>query len=342
MALNYTQRLQNLQQRKYDPEIRKAILSESFGRKVLPENVEYLLEATRPIDNKYNEKTIEASTRVRNHLEEGFRLHFSRAYRTQGSVRTKTNIRTYSDIDLLTIIDRYFFVGPGVPNDNPYTESDHDDDICEMRKQAIKILKDIYDEVDDTGSKCISIKNKSLNRKVDVVFSFWYNTKQYIDNQSAEYYRGVYLYDFIKKQREVDYPFATISLVNSKGDSTYDGSRKGIRLIKNLRSDNDQIDLSSFKLTSIVHSINNRDLLYTGPGSEINIAQSISDQLARLIEEKEYRINIESPNGIEKPLKDDTCVSEMKKLKKDLDELIIDCASEIKNSMVIKREITSY
>lgn len=342
MALNYAKRLENLQQRKYDPELKKAMVSESFGKKVVPENIEYLLEATKPIDSKYNEKTIEASTRVKNHLEKEFQLHFMRAYRTQGSVRTKTNIRTYSDIDLLTIIDRYFFVGPGVVNSNPYTESDHNDDICEMRRQTIKILRNVYDEVDDSGCKCVSIKNKSLNRKVDVVFAFWYNTKQYEDSSFNEYYRGVFLFDFQKKQREVDYPFATIDQVNSKGDSTYDGSRKGIRLIKNLRSDNDKIDLNSFKLTSIVHSIGNNELSYTGPGSELNIAQSVSGQLTRLIDDKVYRINIKSPNGIEKPLKDDACVSEMEKLKKDLDELILDCKSELSKSLTIKREILSY
>ena len=342
MALNYSQRLQNLQQRKYDPELRKSMVSEAFGKSFVPENIEYLLEATKSIDSKYNEKTIEASTRVKNHLENEFQLHFLRAYRTQGSVRTKTNIKTYSDIDLLTIIDRYFFVGPGVANDNPYTASDHDDDILEMRKQATKILRKIYDEVDDSGSKCISIKNKSLNRKVDVVFAFWYNTKQYEDNQNNEYYRGIHLYDFPKKQREADFPFATIGQVNSKGDNTYDGSRKGTRLIKNLRADNENIDLNSFKLTSIVHSIKSNDLEYTGVGSEINIAQSISSQLTRLIDDKEFRINIDSPNGMEKPLKDDACVSEMKKLKKDLDELIIDCASELRHSLTVKKGILNY
>src|SRR5688572_24601199 len=114
MALNYYQRLQNLQQRKYDPQLRKSLISESFGKGLVPENIEYLLEATKPISNTYNNLTVEAATRVQTHLERGFNLHFDRAYRTQGSVRTNTNIKTYSDIDLLSIIDKYNYLGFGV------------------------------------------------------------------------------------------------------------------------------------------------------------------------------------------------------------------------------------
>jgi hypothetical protein len=341
MALNYYQRLQNLQQRKYDPQLRKSLISESFGKGVLPENIEYLLEATKPINNTYNNQTIEAANRVQNHLEKALNLHFSRAYRTQGSVKTKTNIRTYSDIDLLSIIDKYYFLGPGVANNNPYTGSNHDDDIIEMRRQAVIILKQVYNTVDDSGSKCISIENKSLNRKVDIVFAFWLNSLQYEQNNSNEYYRGIYLFDFPKKQREADYPFATIGQVNSKGDATSDGSRKGIRLLKNLRSDSDKINLTSFMLTTVVHSINNSDLFFLTPGTEINIAMAISRQLEKMINDSQFRKNVESPNGLEKPLNEDTCIPSLEELKKDLDQLILDCAGEIKNER-LQKSILNY
>jgi hypothetical protein len=341
MALNYYQRLQNIQKRKYDPDIKKSILSESFGRKTVPENIEYLLESTKPIPNDYNQKTIEAANRVQKHLERDFNLHFSRAYRMQGSVRTKTNIKTHSDIDLLTIIDRYHFVGVGVPNESPYTASDPNEDIWELRKQATKILKDKYDLVDDSGSKCISIINQNLKKEVDIVFAYWLNSKKYLENNQNEYYRGIYLYDFPKKKKESDYPFATIGQVNSKGDETRDGSRKGIRLLKNLRADNESIDLNSFVLSSIVHSIDSINLNYLNVGYEINIAQNISAQLSRLIDEKDFRENITSPNGLERPLKDDTCVKHLKTLKSDLDQLIIDCAGEFR-SHTIQKAILNY
>ena len=187
-------------------------------------------------------------------------------------------------------------------------------------------MKSIYDEVDTKGKKNITIKNKSLNRKVDIVFSFWYNSKKY-EETSDEYYRGIYLYDFSKNEKILDYPFAHIDQVNLKGDNTNDGSRKGIRLLKTLRADNPEIDLNSFLLTTIVHSIDNPELYYYR-GQEINIAKALSVQLHKLISDSSFRNNIKSPNGMEKPLQD-KIVPDLKKLRSDLDELITDVQNEI-------------
>lgn len=326
MAIDYEKRLQNLQARRYDNELNESVLTKSFSSTTIPKNVKYLMETMVKIDKKYNERTIEAAKRVQKHLEDRYDLHFSRAYRTQGSVTTSTNIKVHSDFDLLTIIDRYHFNGIGVPTKNPYTDSEPNSDIKKLRSQSEKIMEDIYDEVDKTGKKNISIFNKSLNRKVDIVFCFWYNAKKY-EETSNEYYRGTYLFDFTKDERILDYPFAHISQVNAKGDNTNDGSRKAIRLIKTLNADNDQIDLNSFHLTTIVHSIENNELHYIR-GNEIKIAKAVSVQLDKIISNPEYRKSVESPNGTEKPLKDDT-VDGMKKLKADLDELIADVHKEL-------------
>jgi hypothetical protein len=86
MAINYAQRLANLQARKFDTELNESILSKSAAAAYVPENVKYLLEAMRPIDQKYNTRTLEAANRIQKHLEDGFQLHFDRDYRTQGSV----------------------------------------------------------------------------------------------------------------------------------------------------------------------------------------------------------------------------------------------------------------
>lgn len=338
--LNYTQRLANLQGRKFDRELNESLISKSFSSSQLPDNVKYMVELMRPIDNKYNEKTLEAAERVRNHLEKGFVLHFNRAYRTQGSVRTRTNIKVHSDFDLLVIIDRYHYPQESDPK-NVYSASDPNEDIHELRKQAVKILKDIYDEVDDSGEKSISIFNKSLNRKVDIVFGFWFHSKKY-DETSDEHYRGIYLYKFPTKTRVKDFPFATINNVNHKGDSTSDGSRRGIRLLKNLKADSDpKICLSSFHLTTIVHSIENILINYSS-GEELKIATAISQELDKLINDNSYRKGVTSPNGIENPLKEDSLLPEIKKLKSDLDSLIADSAKEILKSSNIQRAILTY
>ncbi|QCK15566.1 hypothetical protein [Mangrovivirga cuniculi] len=326
MAIDYERRLQNLQARRFDKELNESVLTKSFSSTSIPKNIKYLMESMVKIDKKYNDRTLEAAKRVQKHLENGYDLHFSRAYRTQGSVTTSTNIKVHSDFDLLTIIDRYHFNGIGVPNNNPYTDSEPNSDIKKLRSQSEKIMDNIYDEVDKSGKKNISIFNKSLNRKVDIVFCFWFNSKKYEDTLN-EYYRGVYLFDFTEDERILDYPFAHISQVNTKGDNTNDGSRKGIRLLKTLKADNEEIDLSSFHLTTIVHSIQNSELYFL-KGKEIDIAKAISNQLQKLINDPEYRRNVESPNGTEKPLKDDT-IDGMKTIKSDLDELIADVHKEL-------------
>lgn len=343
-VLNYTKRLANLQNRRFDKELNESLISKSFSALDIPDNVKYLVESMLPIDQKYNSRTIDAVNRVQEHLQDGFNLHFNRAYRTQGSVRTGTNIKVHSDIDLLTIIDKYFY--PEVSNGNTYTDTYPNEDIKELRRQATRILKGKYDVVDETHDKCVSIFNKSLNRKVDVVFGFWYNSQKYEQTKGEgndEYYRGIYLYKFPNGPRELDYPFAHIHQVNSKGDSTTDGSRRGIRLLKTLRADSDieLKSLKSFHLTTIVHSIDNNKLAYSR-GNEISIAKAMSEEMNKLIQDPKYRKGIKSPNGTESPLEKDEIVSEIKNLKGDLDTLIEDSSREILNSQVIKKAILTY
>lgn len=338
-TLNYTKRLDNLQKRKFDPELNESLLSKSFSSREIPDNIKYMIESMRPIDQKYNEKTLEAASRVQKHLQDGLNLHFQRVYKTQGSVRTNTNIKVHSDFDLLTIIDRYYY--PEVSNGNLYTESNPEEDIKELRNQSTKILKDIYTEVDDSGDKSISVFNKSLNRKIDIVFCFWYYSNKYLETMN-EFYKGIYLFNFPSKRKILDYPFATISNVNYKGDNTTDGSRRGIRLLKTLKADSDnKIDLSSFHLTTIVHSIENNNLQYC-PGNELNIARSISTELNKLLQDPSYRKVVKSPNGTETPLEKETIVPEIRKIKDDLDTLIEDSSKELLRSPLINRTILAY
>jgi hypothetical protein len=339
-TLDYTKRLQSIQDRRFDRELNESFLTKSFSASDIPDNIKYMVESMRPIDKKYNDRTITAANRVQKHLESGFELHFNRAYKTQGSLITATNIKVHSDFDLLAIIDRYHYNDPQVPNSSDYTESDPNEDIKELRKQSIKILKGIYDEVDDTGEKSISIFNKSLNRKVDIVPAFWFHSKPYVEKKD-EYYKGIYLYKFPNGPKIKDFPFAHIHQVNAKGDNTNDGSRRGIRLLKTLNADNEEIDLNSFQLTTIVHSIEN-NLIYYKNGGELAIAKCISAELSNLIENQSHRESVKSPNGTETPLSKSSIVGNLKKLKEDLDLLIEDSSKELVKSLILEKAITNY
>jgi hypothetical protein len=317
-------------------------MSESLSARSLPPDIVYLVESMRPIDKKYNDKTIEAAENVQNHLEREFNLHFRRAYKTQGSVRTATNIKLYSDIDLLTVIDSYMYLQG--PVRDPYTKSNPDDDIKLLRSEATRILKDIYDIVDVSNDKCISIFNKSLKRKVDIVFGFWYNSEKYEEDYN-EHYRGIHLYNFPHgpKKQPADFPFAHINNVNYKGEQTNDGSRRAVRLLKTLRADSDlELKvLKSFELTTIAHSIEDEKLYYR-TGRELSIAIALSEKMKLLIENSSMRMATKSPNGTEFPLIKDGIVPEMKSLKADLDILIEDASRDIMHSTAIEKAILTY
>ncbi|RZK17802.1 MAG: hypothetical protein EOO43_13140 [Flavobacterium sp.] len=250
---------------------------------------------------------------------------------------TNSHIKV-SDFDLLVIIDRYHYVAPGIPVVSPY-EGEPKDDISELRMQSFKILNDIYDEVDDSNEKCITIFNKALHRKVDVVFGFWYNTQKY-NETSDEFYRGI---KFKPIQTQPDFPFAHIRIVNAKGDTTIDGSRMGVRLLKTLKEDCEEnlSDIKSFQLTSLVHSIDNSILSYQA-GNEIKIAQSISSPLGKVINDDEFRKTIESPNGIEKEVIPAPLTKKLQRLKIDLDTLIEDATKDLRNSASLQKTILTY
>lgn len=338
MAINYTKGLQNIQNRKFDGALNESLTTKSFSSTDIPENIKYLWESMQEIPAKSNAKTIDAGEKVKTHLEQELKLHFNRDYRTQGSVTTKTNIAVHSDYDLLTIVGKYHYVAPPLTVTNPYTESNADTDIKELRSQAETILKKWYDEVEPKG-KSIKIFNKALYRYVDVVCGFWNNTIDY-EQTGSEVNRGIYLYDFDLKRKKSDYPFSHIYYVNQKGDHTNDGSRKAIRLLKNVKNDSDvKIELSSFALTTIVHSIDNKKLFYT-TGSELSITQTISDQLDILINDPSYRSKVQSPNRTEAPLTEDT-VPEMQKMKNDLDAILKDSVREL-SSPFIKARMLNY
>ncbi len=328
-VIDYIQRLDNIQARKFDSSINESLISKSFSRTDIPADIKYLREITTPLGRLYNNKTIDAGSRVKNHLKNGLDLHLSIAYRNQGSVMTDTNIKVHSDFDLLTIIDRYHYTGEGVPNNNPYTETNPISDIELLREQTIDILKKQYDEIDLSGSKSISIFNKNLKRKVDVVFCYWYNTVKY-ESSRDEYYRGVYLFDFDKNEKILDYPFAHIQSVNTKGVYTNGGSKKAIRMLKNIKADSNN-ELTSFQLTSIVHSIDN-NLLPASLGDELSLAQQVSFELSALINNNGYRKSVKSPNGTEYPLIGENCIEQLINLKDELDTLIRDVKSNLKYS----------
>ncbi|RYY91037.1 MAG: hypothetical protein EOO15_00415 [Chitinophagaceae bacterium] len=328
--LNYTRRLENLRDRRFDKELNESLLTKTFSAGTLPEDLRYLAESMQPIDQKYNQKTLTAAENVMNHLKKGLDLPFGLAYKYQGSVMTSTNIKTHSDIDLLTVINNYSYIQK-TPVPNPY-EGDPNSDIINLRTKALNLLKGIYVDVDDKGAKSITIVNKSLKRTVDIVPSFWYNSDKYYETND-EFYRGVHLFDFVKKHKlKADYPFAHIKNVQNRGNLTNDGFRKAVRLLKTLKADADsEVNISSFQITSLVYSMPAADVSYT-PGAELTIAENVSKFITKMLDDQAFRNSIQNPNKTEYPFENSDTVPHLRSLREDLDQLIADCKSELKNA----------
>lgn len=63
-SLDYTKRLVSLQNRKFDRELNESLISKSFSSRDIPDNVKYLVETMRPIDQKYNERTLDSAKEI--------------------------------------------------------------------------------------------------------------------------------------------------------------------------------------------------------------------------------------------------------------------------------------
>jgi hypothetical protein len=329
MKKNYTQRLAKLKNRRYDDHIQKAILSESFSDITIGESVKYALESMSEIDPKYTKATYVASENIQNHLTPGLRNKgLTVEYRHQGSVETNMHIKLHSDIDILVFTDKYHAIEPPLPVPNPYL-GDPLADLKELRVECFRILDSVYNQVDNTHSKAIRVFPTNPKRKVDVVLSNWFNTVDW-HNSSNEKHRGIHVYDKDKHTREKDYPFLHISNVNLKDSIVNGGLRKLVRLLKTLKVDADfEIKISSFEITSIVYDMSNLSL-NKSKLHELLLLNEASTQFEKLINDKTYRENLVSPNGMEIVFgADQSKVLELKKLKLELDELIQDIAEEL-------------
>jgi len=329
MRKNYTQRLEKLQKRRLDDQLQKAILSESFSDVRISESVKYALESMSPIDPNYTKNTYLASENIRNILTKGLNNKgLSVEYRHQGSVETDTHIKLHSDIDILVFTEKYHSMEPPLTPSNPY-QGDPLADLKELRQECYSVLNSTYNQVDNSKPKSIQVFPTNPKRKVDVVPANWVNTQDY-QTTSNEKYRGIHIYNKDDHSRQKDFPFLHIANIKAKDSAVNGGVAKLVRLLKTLKVDADyEIKLSSFEITSIVYGMDNQSL--TKPKyQELLLLNEGSRQLDRLINNKQYRESLMSPNGMENVFgTSESKIVELKKLKLELDELIEDITEEL-------------
>lgn len=287
-------RLDKLNLRRTDDSIVEAkLLNEAYRNIAQSDSVKYVIGAMQPIDPEYTKNTYKQAERVRSQLEN--RLTDTCEFKYQGSVTNDTHIKAKSDIDLLVIIDKFFTLeNPQVPK-SPY-KGDPLKDLLSLRKEAEDALDSAFPqaEVDKTGSKSISIEGGSLTRKVDVVPSNWYNTNKYAETGS-DIYRGVQILDKSVPTRLANTPFLHNAWIDHKDVNTGGGMRKACRLMKSLKYDSENIDLSSYDIVSIAFNIPDASLTYP-QGGELLILSACLDYCRQLQMNSALRESIEVPD----------------------------------------------
>tara|TARA_R110000850_G_scaffold83838_6_gene179915 strand:+ start:132 stop:1169 length:1038 start_codon:yes stop_codon:yes gene_type:complete len=293
--MNYTEALKRMKGRR-DPEA--VITLESYGKLKEEDPVKYLVGAMAEIPARYTEITYKEAGKVQNQILKGLgRIGLSAEFRYQGSVTKNTHIIAYSDIDVLSLEERFHTVErpqvPAIPyKGNPVA------DLCQMRELIGGTLSGAFPKatVDSSKAKCINISGGSLSRSVDVVPSNWYNTNQWVETGN-EVYRGVYILDYHKKEREPDTPFIHTALFVQRDQNSAGNLRRLVRLCKSLRYDSGRGDMpSSYDIEALIYAMGDQ-LLCWGQGEEIQLARSCSIWLMRIAEDDRLRASLIVPDG---------------------------------------------
>lgn len=255
----------------------KKSFSDELATVSYSEVLTYIRLAMKGVEPEYTQKSKDAGERVKEHLTKTLS---DVVFRYQGSVMTDTHIKGYSDIDLLTICDKFYtYDAPKVKNilesveqrarywqtsitkmENEVNTSSYQgntlQDLRQLRLDSESILTDVYDICDTTKPKSIKIKNQSLNREVDVVIANWYDDVSSIINDKGEY-RGIQVYNKDTNSKgDPDYPFLSIKRINEKSADTNGRLKRMIRFLKNVKADSNQdIDLSSFDINAVCYDI---------------------------------------------------------------------------------------
>lgn len=328
---DYRVKNQKLQSRRFDTDSRTFSLSESYYKKAYGESTTYALESMLPISRTYTENTYKACERIQNQLKPGLKEYdIDVSFQYQGSVPADIHIKLYSDIDMLTLHERFYSLQPPQVVPNPY-KGNPLDDLQELRKKTYRILDTVYPacKIDDTSSKCLTISGGSLNRTIDIIPSNWYNALIYANNPTPNN-RGIMILDRDKNERIINFPFLHIYWIDEKDRRVNGNERRMIRLLKSLKADADEeIKVSSYDIASLIYRMEDHGLQVGH--NRLKLLQNTNEYLLKVINDNSFREGLYVANGTRKIFCDEGAkATEVAKLQRELQELIVEIAREIR------------
>lgn len=329
---DYKLKLEKLKNRRQDIITKAFSVTENFNKRYYGDSTIYALEAMEEINSDYTANTYKQVERVQHQLKPGLKEYgIDVDFRYQGSVPTNTHIKLYSDIDLLTIHQRFYTLEPPLVPAIPYNGNPLED-LKDLRSKTLEILEKAYPacDIDDTGGKALTISGGSLNRKIDIIASNWYDTVSY-KQYTIETNRGIHILDRKNNDRISNFPFLHMHWINEKDKVVGGNEKRLIRLLKSIKADADEeIKVSSYDIASLVYRMDNSDLLTT-KNQRLNLLKNCSQFLGKIISDDTFRNVLYVANGTRRIFcSDGAKVEEVAKLKKELDELVYEIAKEIK------------
>lgn len=307
---NYSAKLSNLRLRRtgFDPalesyQFKEAVArnSQSYERVQQPESIKYAIGAMQPVDDEYTANTYREGDRVKNHLatklpENGIRVGFE----YQGSVTNNTHVKAHSDIDLLTIHAAFFSLEPPQVPTYPY-QGDPVQDLMQLRQVSARIIKSAFPqvEVDESGSKSLTLSGGSLRRKIDVVAANWFDTNEYARTR-LPYHRGIMILDYKTKERPQNQPFLHNHHIDTRDKQVNGNLRKAVRLLKNLKYDADKkVEVSSYDIASLAYNMPTH-LLDVPSWHELRLVSNCASFLLSVITDTNLRERLVVPDGSRK------------------------------------------
>lgn len=308
--------------------IADGLKQEDWQRRVSSQpHTRYALGAMEAVDRRYTEISIETATRVGRQLKD--RLATPVTFRLQGSVPLDVHIRGVSDVDLLTLDERFLIYDGGGPRGrsghyvpSPLTSVAV---LMHLRLECERVLPDAFPAatVDAKGSKAISLRGGSLARPIDVVPSHWWDTAEY-QSGLQEHDRGVYILDKSVPTNLLNLPFLHIKKVGDADVMTYGGLRKAIRLTKNVKNDaEDQTGackLSSFDIAALLFHAD-RAALSAGLVNELAVLRETQRFLDWCWNNKEAARAFRTPDGSRHVLDADAKMEGLRVISAEMDDL---------------------
>ncbi len=288
-------RLDKLQTRRIDTSVTTAgLLSEAYRHIQQSDSVRYVIGSMQPIDPEYTKNTYLQGDRVCNQLKS--RISMTCQYRYQGSVTNDTHIKARSDIDALVLIGRFHTVQSPQQPQNPY-QGDPLQDLIDLRSEAARELRLAFPEVDvdDSGSKAISLEGGSLTRKIDVVPANWYNTNDFARTNDDKY-RGVEILDLHNRKRIANTPFLHNAKIDERDRQVAGNLRKVARLMKSIKYDTESVSLSSYDIVAIAYSIDIWELLVDAR-MELALLSVCLNHCRKLQQDAALRESLNVPDG---------------------------------------------